>query len=64
MLKVTPTKTTSVGFGRGNAVLGPAWPLRPTTGMPDRVDTNNQHDLNLKDGVKGPGLKLNPGRKQ
>jgi hypothetical protein len=64
MPRVIGIKQTSIGFGRGNAVKEPSRPIHPTTGMPDRVDTNNQHDLNLKDGVKGPGLKVNPGRKR
>jgi hypothetical protein len=62
MPKVTSLKTTSVSFGSGAAKPQPARIAMPTTGMPDRIRTDNQRDMNLKDGVKGPNTKPNPGR--
>jgi hypothetical protein len=34
----------------------------PVTSLPDRVDPNDQKDLELKEGVRGNGLILNPGK--
>ena len=62
MPKLTPLKTSSVAFGAGAAKAQPARIAMPICSSPDRVDPNDQHDLNLKDGVKGLGLKVNPGR--
>jgi hypothetical protein len=64
MLKVPPLKTTSVKFGSGAADPQPARIPMPTTGMPDRVVPDNQRNMALKVGVKGPDMKHNPGRKR
>jgi len=44
----------------------PACAPTPVTSMPDRVDTNDQKDYlnDLKAGIKGPDMKVNPGRKR
>ena len=34
----------------------------PTTGMPDRNDPNNQRDMELKAGIKGGKMVVNPGK--
>jgi len=53
-------------FGRGAPVPQPACAPTPVTSMPDRVDTNDQKDYlnDLKAGIKGPDMKVNPGRKR
>ena len=65
MPKATPINGTSVGFGRGGPIKGPDFPAMPVTSMPDRVDTNDQHDAgqDLKAGVKPETQRnWNPGK--
>ena len=65
MPKATSINRTSVSFGKGGPSLGPRFPAMPTTGMPDRVDRNNEKDAGqeLKAGVKPPTQRnWNPGR--
>jgi hypothetical protein len=62
---VKPMKTTSISFGSGAAKPDPSRPLRPTSGSPDRVDTDNEKDKaqQLKSGVRTTWKSHNPGRK-
>jgi hypothetical protein len=63
MPRVTGIKQISVGFGSGAADPQPKRIPIPTCGSPDRVEPNNQRNMNLKDGIKGPTKSHNPGKK-
>jgi hypothetical protein len=64
-MKIGGIKTTSVGFGAGNAKAQPARIAMPTTSRPDRVNPDAQHNIGqeLKAGIKGAGTNFAAGRK-